>query len=122
MAAQGGPLGHYHDMTRASQEATSELRELIPDTYAGFRQTHKEAFGDGALSSNVKEMMAVAIAVSDRCDGCIASHARGAARHGATEQEFAEMLSVTILMNGGPGTVYAPKAWEAFKEFKERYP
>jgi hypothetical protein len=31
------------------------------------------------------------------------------------------MLSVTILMNGGPGTVYAPLAWEAFKEFKERY-
>jgi hypothetical protein len=31
------------------------------------------------------------------------------------------MLSVSILMNGGPGTVYAPKAWDAFKEFKERY-
>ncbi|MDK1292730.1 MAG: carboxymuconolactone decarboxylase family protein, partial [Actinomycetota bacterium] len=41
--------------------------------------------------------------------------------HGATEEEFAEMLSVAILMNGGPGTVHAPKAWEAFMEFKERY-
>lgn len=114
-------MGHYHDMTRADQDATRELRGLIPDTYAGFGQMHKEAFGDGSLSAKVKEMMAVAIAVSDRCDGCIASHARGAARHGATEQEYAEMLSVAILMNGGPGTVYAPKAWKAFKEFKERY-
>ncbi|MFO7699458.1 MAG: carboxymuconolactone decarboxylase family protein, partial [Acidimicrobiia bacterium] len=56
-----------------------------------------------------------------QCDGCIAAHARNAVRHGATEQEFAEMLGVTIDMNGGPGTVYAPKAFEAFKEFKERY-
>lgn len=73
------------------------------------------------LSPAVKEMIAVAIGVSDWCEGCIAAHARGAARHGATEEEFAEMLSVAILMNGGPGTVHAPKAWEAFMEFKERY-
>lgn len=66
-------------------------------------------------------MIAVAIGVSDWCEGCIAAHARGAARHGTTEEEFAEMLSVAILMNGGPGTVHAPKAWEAFMEFKERY-
>lgn len=114
-------MGHYHDVTRATAEATKELRELIPDSYAAFRDIHRAAFTDGALSPAVKEMMAVAIAVSDGCEGCIASHARGAARHGATEEQYAEMLSVTILMNGGPGTVYAPKAWEAFKEFKERY-
>jgi AhpD family alkylhydroperoxidase len=105
----------------STAEATKELWELIPDSYAAFRDIHRAAFTDGALSPAVKEMMVVAIAVSDRCTGCIGAHARGAARHGATEQQFAEMLSVTILMNGGPGTVYAPKAWEAFKEFRERY-
>lgn len=114
-------MGHYHDETMSNAEATKELMGLLPDTYAGFRDVHRAAFADGALSPAVKEMMAVAIAVSDRCEGCIAAHARGAARHGATEEQFAEMLSVAILMNGGPGTVYAPKAWEAFKEFKERY-
>jgi AhpD family alkylhydroperoxidase len=105
----------------SSADATKELKELIPDSYAAFRDIHKAAFTDGALSPAVKELMAVAIAVSDGCEGCIAAHARGAARHGATEQEYAEMLSVTILMNGGPGTIYAPKAWEAFTEFRERY-
>lgn len=114
-------MGHYHDVSMSTAEATKELRELIPDTYSAFRDLHRAALTEGALSPAVKEMMAVAIAVSDRCNGCIAAHARGAARHGATEEQFAEMLSVTILMNGGPGTVYAPKAWEAFKEFKERY-
>ena len=105
----------------STAEATKELRERIPDSYSAFRDLHRAAFTDGALSPAVKEMMAVAIAVSDRCEGCIAAHARGAARHGATEEQYAEMLSVVILMNGGPGTVYAPKAWEAFAEFKERY-
>jgi AhpD family alkylhydroperoxidase len=114
-------MGHYHDVSMSTTEATKELLELIPDTYSGFHDVHRAAFTDGALSPAVKEMMAVAIAVSDRCEGCIACHARGAARHGATDEQFAEMISVAILMNGGPGTVYAPKAWEAFQEFKGRY-
>ncbi len=79
-------MGHYHDVSMSTTEATKELLEFIPDTYSGFRDVHRAAFTDGALSPAVKEMMAVA-----------------------------------ILMNGGPGTVYAPKAWEAFQEFKGRY-
>lgn len=114
-------MGHYHDISMSTAEATKELRELIPDSYGAFRDLHRAAFTDGALSPAVKELMAVAIAVADECEGCIAAHARGAARLGATEEQYAEMLSVTILMSGGPGTIYAPKAWAAFTEFKERY-
>ena len=42
--------------------------------------------------------------------------AHGAAR-GATAQEVAEALGVAILMNGGPGTVWGPRAYESFQEF-----
>jgi alkylhydroperoxidase/carboxymuconolactone decarboxylase family protein YurZ len=55
--------------------------------------------------------------VSQQCDGCIAAHARGAARRGATEAEVAETIGVAILMNGGPATVYGPRAFAAFKDF-----
>jgi AhpD family alkylhydroperoxidase len=106
---------------RGAQESGRELRELIPETYAGFAQLHRAAFADGALSPKVKELMAVSIAVVEQCEGCIASHTRGAVRHGATKEEFAEALGVAIQMSGGPGTVYAPKAWDAYKEFSERY-
>jgi len=75
------------------------------------------ATADGALSSKTKELIALAIAVTKQCDGCIASHARKAARHGATADEVAEALGVAILMSGGPGTVYAPRALAAFEEF-----
>ena len=73
--------------------------------------------GDGALDSKTKELIALAIAVAKQCDGCIASHARAAARRGATVDEVAEALGVAIVMNGGPGTVYAPRAFAAFQEF-----
>ena len=114
-------MGHYHESMKQTQASARELRERIPDVYAGFIELHKAAFAEGALSPKVKELIAVAIAVSDRCEGCIASHSRQAVRHGATDQEFAEALGVAIQMNGGPGTVYAPKAWDAYTEFKERY-
>jgi AhpD family alkylhydroperoxidase len=64
-----------------------------------------------------KELIALAIAVTRECDGCIASHAQGAAHAGATEAQVAETLGVAVLMNGGPGTVYAPRAFAAFREF-----
>jgi AhpD family alkylhydroperoxidase len=66
---------------------------------------------------HVKELVALAIAVSKECDGCIAYHARGAALQGATREELAEVLAVALLMNGGPATVYGPRAWAAFDEF-----
>jgi len=56
------------------------------------------------------------------CDGCIASHARGAARAGATAAEAAEAIGVAILMQGGPATVYGARAYTAFCEFADPEP
>lgn len=90
---------------------------MIPDAYAGFAALHKGAMADGAVPSKTKELIALAIAVVEQCDGCIASHARGAARQGATKEEVAEAIGVTFLMAGGPATVYGPRAYSAFCEF-----
>jgi AhpD family alkylhydroperoxidase len=101
---------------------TRELRKAARDAWAGFGQMHDAAMADGALSRKVKELMALVIAVSTECDGCIASHAKGAAVHGATSEEVAETLSVALLMNGGPATVYGPRAWAAYQEFASTQP
>ncbi|PID63686.1 MAG: alkylhydroperoxidase [Gammaproteobacteria bacterium] len=94
-----------------------ELRKAIPDTYAGFSALLQGAMSDGVLDVKTKELIALAIGVSKQCDGCIAAHARGAAKAGATREEVAEALGVAVLMNGGPATVYGPRALEAFDEF-----
>jgi len=54
---------------------------------------------------------------SKECDGCIAAHAHAAVAHGASPEEAAEAIGVTFLMNGGPATVYGPRAFAAFQEF-----
>jgi AhpD family alkylhydroperoxidase len=114
-------MGEYHDHAKRYNATAAELKKHIPGTYDGYRQMHKQAMSDGELSSGVKELLAMAYSIAERCDGCIASHARGAARAGISEKQVAEAVSVAILMQGGPGTVYGAKAFEAFKEFEERY-
>jgi AhpD family alkylhydroperoxidase len=94
-----------------------ELRRMIPEVYKGFGALHDAALAEGALDTRTKELIALAIAVSSECDGCIAAHAHAAARHGATPEEAAEAIGVTILMNGGPATIYGPRAYAAFSEF-----
>jgi AhpD family alkylhydroperoxidase len=99
-----------------------ELRRRIPTVYEGFAATHHAALADGALDTKTKELMALSISVAQQCDGCIASHARGAHRAGATEDEVAEAIGVAILMAGGPATIYGPRALAAFQAFAEGAP
>ena len=112
---------HSHDHGRGVLQDLAplgrELKALIPGVYEGFGQLHSAAFAEGTVDKKSKELIALAIAISLRCDGCIASHARSAALNGATEQEVAETIGVAIAMNGGPGTVYGPRALAAFREF-----
>lgn len=110
-------MGHYHDVQQELRGPYRRLGEIVPGVVAGYAALHRGAMGEGALSAKTKELIALAIAVTRECDGCIAAHARSAARRGATEAEVAEMIGVAILMNGGPATVWGPRALEAFTEF-----
>jgi AhpD family alkylhydroperoxidase len=112
-------MSHGHAVQKQLREPARALRRAIPEVYDGYRQMHAAAYATGALDEKTKELIALAIAVSQQCDGCIASHARGAVRTGATEPEVAEALGVAIAMNGGPGTVHGPRAFAAFREFAE---
>jgi AhpD family alkylhydroperoxidase len=110
-------MGENRDLLKTIHDHTRELRQHIGEVYAGFAQMNRVAYEDGALSGKTKELIALAIAIHDHCDGCIASHARGAARKGATPEEVAETIGVNIQMGGGPATIYGPRAWQAYKEF-----
>ena len=112
-------MGHYSDVIDELMEPTRSLSQASPDVWAGFGQLHKAVVADGALPAKVKELIALAIAVVKRCDGCIAYHAKGAARRGATVEEVAEALGVALLMDGGTASVYGPRAWDAYREFAD---
>jgi AhpD family alkylhydroperoxidase len=109
----------HNDVLRELREPSASLRRAIPDAWDGFASLHRGAFADGAVPVRIKEAAALAMAVLQGCDGCIASHARAAARAGACREEVAELLGVALLMGGGPASIHAPRAWDAFLEFSE---
>jgi AhpD family alkylhydroperoxidase len=108
---------HYHGVLEDLNPQSRALRQMIPEVYRGLTEMNTAALTSGALDRKIKELIGLAIGVVHRCDGCIASHAKGAARAGASEQEAAEAIGVSILMQGGPATVYGARAYEAFCEF-----
>ena len=93
------------------------LYKAAPEAMTAFQGLMKAASKDGALPAKTKELMALAIAIAMRCEGCIVFHVQNAMRHGASRQEMAETIAVAIEMGGGPATVYGGKALTAFDEF-----
>lgn len=90
----------------------------IPETMRAFRELHHAAASDGVLDAKTKELIALAIAVNVRCDGCIAFHVNDALKAGATRDEILEALGVAILMGGGPAMMYAVDAVQAVEQFE----
>jgi AhpD family alkylhydroperoxidase len=111
-------MASHGETLQELREPTRSLRHAVPDTWAGFLALHDAAVADGEVPRHLKEAVALAMSVVKRCDGCIAYHAKAAARAGATPGEVAELLGVALLMDGGTASVYAPRAWEAFEEFR----
>lgn len=83
-------------------------------TMTAFKNLSETAVREETVSSDIKELVAVAIAVSNGCEDCILYHVNEAKRHGATREALVEILAVAIEMSGGPGTVYSSRAVEFF--------
>jgi AhpD family alkylhydroperoxidase len=105
-----------HNIREELRQPALDLRELIPDVLKGHAELSAAAMREGELTRATKELLAIVIAVTRECDGCIVAHTRGAAQQGASRQQLAEALGVAIAMNGGPGTVWGPRALRAFDE------
>ncbi|WP_315168988.1 carboxymuconolactone decarboxylase family protein [Metaclostridioides mangenotii] len=97
------------------------LGEQSPAVMRKFKGIAGEVLKDNKLSLKTKELVAVGIAISVRCDACILSHVRNAINAGVTMEELAETVEVAILMGGGPSTAYGAKALSIAEHlFKEK--
>lgn len=94
-----------------------KLSREIPEAMKGFSALGQGALADGAVSVKNKELIALGIAISSRCEGCIQAHVNKAIEAGATKEEMYEAIGVAILMSGGPGTVYGAMAYDVIDEF-----
>lgn len=95
-----------------------ELGGKIPATMKAFSDLHSASIMDGALNGKTKELIALGIAITVRCDGCIAFHVKDALTAGASCEEIMETIGVAVMMGGGPAVVYGCEAMEALKQFE----
>jgi AhpD family alkylhydroperoxidase len=100
------------------QENLPKLQKAIPEVTADFvKRLMPNALKDGVLTTKVKELIALGIAVCATCDYCIAIHVKKCFEAGATKEEIAEALGIAIFMGGGPALTYSTFAMQAIEEF-----
>jgi AhpD family alkylhydroperoxidase len=96
-----------------------EIARLSPDTVRGYVGLSSAAAKKDLLGAKVRELIALAVAVTMRCDGCIAVHTDAAIKQGATEDEIAEALGVAVALNAGAALVYSTRVMDAYRAHKE---
>ncbi|GHF11592.1 alkyl hydroperoxide reductase AhpD [Kordiimonas sediminis] len=107
----------YPEIIKRIGTGMRTLRKDIPDTMQGFYALSQAATADGALDKKTKELIALAIGVATRCDGCIGFHTKALVDLGATKEEIQEMLGMAVYMGGGPSLMYAADTMLAFEQF-----
>jgi AhpD family alkylhydroperoxidase len=108
---------HMHDWNTYREqilEGVGGLAKLSPDTVQGYKTLHQAAVTTGHLDGKTRELIALAVAVTTRCDGCIAVHTAAARKQGATKEEVAAALGVAVAMNAGAALAYSTRALDAF--------
>jgi len=107
----------WPEMAKELSGAIKQVRLGAPEVMKSFSAMAAAATGAGALDTRTKELIALAIAVAIRCDGCVAFHAKAALEHGASRDELMETMGMALYMGAGPSLMYAAQAVEAYDQF-----
>ncbi|WP_395458627.1 carboxymuconolactone decarboxylase family protein [Azospirillum melinis] len=111
---------NWPQMTGELSGAIRELRGGAPEVMKAFSGMAQAALKANALDTRTKELIALAVAVAIRCDGCVAFHAEAAMKQGASRDEVMEAMGMAVYMGAGPSVMYAAQAVEAFDQFTEK--
>jgi AhpD family alkylhydroperoxidase len=92
----------------------AEIAKAEPDLVRGYRMLATSRAKSGALDAKTRELVALAVAVTLRCDGCITTHVDLARRQGATADEITDALGIAVMVNAGAALVYSARTLDAF--------
>jgi AhpD family alkylhydroperoxidase len=101
--------------------AMRPVRAAMGDVVKNFGTLHQAAMKPGALSLVEKELIAMSIGLSVRCENCIYAHIAAAMKAGATREQVLEAAGVAVLMQGGPTYTYLPRVMEALDVLAEQH-
>lgn len=108
--------GDYKTYAADLDKRIAALFKAASKPMGGYNQLVKAAGADGEINVKTKELMALAISITSRCEDCIVYHCREAINHGASEAEVTETIGVAIEMGGGPAAVYGARAYQAYRD------
>ena len=92
----------------------AEIGRTSPGTVRGYRELGDAGRKKDLLGAKTRELIALAVAVTRQCDGCITIHMDAALKHGATRDEIEEALGVAIAVDAGATLVYSTRALDAY--------
>lgn len=95
-------------------EAVAKIGQLSPDTVKGYSYLGGAGSKTNHLGAKTRELIGLAVAVTLRCDGCIAMHTEAAMKLGASAEEIAEALGVAVSINAGTALVYSARVMDAY--------
>jgi alkylhydroperoxidase AhpD family core domain len=110
-------IADFRELTADISRNLTPLRAGQSEVMKAFGALSRAAMAPGALDAKTKELIALAIGVAQRCDGCIGFHTKALVQMGTTEAELQEMLAVAVYMGGGPSLMYAANTLAAFQQF-----
>ncbi len=111
-------MKNYPEITSDISTSLKSLRRGIPETMQAFSSLAQAATKSQALDSKTKELIALALGIAARCDGCIGFHCEALVKLGASRQELEETLGMAVYMGGGPSLMYAADALAAYEQFQ----
>ena len=106
-------MSDWQGETKKLMARIGEFGKLSPQALKGYQTLSGAGAQTGHLSPKLRELIALAVAVTTRCDGCIGVHAAEALKQGASREEIAEALSVAIALNAGAALVYSAHVMDA---------
>lgn len=106
-------LQNWTDTLVNNRKAGEALGKHNPQLLTAFRALNQAQGATGTLDAKTRELIALAVAVTTRCDGCITVHSAQALKHGATREEIGEALGVAVALNAGAAMVYSARVLDA---------
>jgi AhpD family alkylhydroperoxidase len=92
----------------------AEIGKISPEITHGYREISEAGAKTGKLDAKTRELIALAVAVTRQCDGCITYHTDAAIKQGATREEITEALGVAITVNAGATLIFSARVMDAF--------
>jgi AhpD family alkylhydroperoxidase len=91
------------------------MKQGLPDAVKGFGTLFQNVMKEGTLGTKQKELVALGIAVAQRCVPCIYLHVQKSLGAGATREEILEATGVAVMMQGGPAYTHIPVVLDALE-------